>query len=205
MVFLYILLGLTALLCLLLFSDIRIRVIYGETPSFRVEYLFFHYPFKEPRQPQKPKKAKRTQKPQPEKPAQKEAPVNLEVVLQLIKETVHLLGKLLAQTRIRPCKVRILVAEEDAAETAIAYGRYCALLGLLEALLKARFKKVSTDFAVGWNFEPEQAGTTVDFRLVLRLRLIRVVLARFWKPLMLLADLRTDPAPVGAVKNPPTR
>ena len=190
MTFLYILLGLIALLCLLLFSDIRIRVIYGDNPSFRVGYLFFHYPLQHTKQPKPPKKPG---KPQPEKPAQKEPPIRLEFVLRLLKEAVDLLGRLVAQTRIRPCKVRILVAEEDAAETAISYGRYCALLGLLEALLKASFKKVSTDFAVGWNFEPEQTGTKVDFRLVLRLRLIWVVLARFWKPLMLLAELKTEP------------
>lgn len=205
MIFLYILLGLIALLCLLLFSDIRIRVIYGDNPSFRVGYLFFHYPLKEPKQPKKPRLPKKSKKPQPEKPVRKEAPINLVVALRLLKDSVGLLGKLVAQTRIRPCKVRILVAEEDAAETAISYGRYCALLGLLEALLKASFKKVSTDFAVGWNFEPEQTGTKVDFRLVLRLRLIWVVLARFWKPLMLLAELRTNPEPNIASKRPPKR
>ena len=85
-----------------------------------------------------------------------------------------------------------MVAEEDAAETALAYGRYCAMLGALESLLRANFSKVKTDFGVKWDFEPQSTGTQFDLKLVLKIRLFRIVASQFWKPLMLLAELEEN-------------
>jgi len=136
----------------------------------------------------------KAEKSKPESPREKkkEPKLKIEYILRVFKEFIALLGRLSEHTRIKPCRLKIVVAEEDAAETALAYGRYCAMLGTLDSLLKANFSKVQTDFDVKWDFEPQSAGTQFDLKLVLKIRLFRIVASQFWKPLMLLAEMQGE-------------
>lgn len=157
-----------ALLAALLCCRVRILAEYaGEEFHFAVRYLFFTYRMKQ-RGKGKPKVQA------PEAPKRKPAKATLAQVRQFIDlferfrgEISRVAAKLRKRARIDRLELAVVIAEEDPAETAVAFGGACALLypavAALGALLPIRRREVE--------ITPRYGGEcSIRFRCTLSIR-----------------------------------
>ena len=176
MIVLYILGGLLALILLLLLCDIVIRIDYRDGFKLSVHYAFLRFRLVPSKQPAaKKQKKKAAQKPQQIAQPKKKTKLDVSIgeIVDIVARIFKTLGEIAGKTRVRPCKVAISVASPDAATTALNYGKICAALGGLQALMKENLGYVAPDFRVGWDYTTEK--TTVRCKIAVRIRMIRVV------------------------------
>lgn len=176
MIALWIILGLLALLLVLLLIPAGLSLSY-HSGEFTAEgkWLFLRFtlwPLPEKEEAEKTEDAKKKkgtgQKPQKEKPSEKRPFMDW---LQLINDLLPVLHKALQKSlgaiTLKKCRIAMTVAAEDAAQTAIRYGRAHALLYTVYAFLcrhihVREFKaEVSQDYLSG----PE--GETADADLLI--------------------------------------
>ena len=163
----------TAVLALILFSPVKIRVFTQNGVNATARYLIFKrelYPA--PSKKEKKKKPAKEQK-KKEKP-KKEQPSDFSNILSQLKDLTEILKKLLVKLkkrlRITLRKLNITVGSDEAAKTAMIYGAVCVacdeLLETMKRFLKFRIKG---DNAVGVNadFTSEKisADTDVEFSM----------------------------------------
>lgn len=176
MIALYILGGLAVLTALLLFCDVTVRVDYRETFRLAVGYLFLRFQLvpEAPKKPRKKKKAaEKTAGAAPEKKSGKKMNISLGDIVKILREVLAALGRLTGKARVRPCRLWILVASGDAAQTALNYGRYCAGVAALNAVLREAVGDVRPDFRVGWDYTHEK--TQIQAQITVRIRLFWIV------------------------------
>lgn len=175
MIVLYILGGLLALVLILLLCDIVIRIDYRDGFRLSVRYAFLRFQLVPSKQPAAKKRKKTSETPpQPKQPKKKsKLDVSVGEIVDIVGRIFQTLGEIVGKTRVRPCKVDISVASPDAATTALNYGRICAALGGLQALMKEKLGYCAPDFRVGWDYTTEK--TTVRCKIAVRIRMIRVV------------------------------
>lgn len=137
-----------AALFLLLLCPVRLQLHWKEELSATARWLFLRFPLL-PRSKPKKEQSEKTSAPQKQaQPAEKAAqPGPVDTLTQYADLLPEVLGRLkgfvvfiLRHTRVKKLRLDMLVAKEDAAETAIAFGRanqavYTAL-GLLQNLLR---------------------------------------------------------------------
>ncbi|MEA5010807.1 MAG: DUF2953 domain-containing protein [Angelakisella sp.] len=175
-----ILLGLLILLVAAFWVPVNIRTVCcnGEVTTV-VQWLFFKIQVFPPgeEKPKKKKKIKAEAKPG-EEPAKKPKGKNqLEFVfdvLQLINDIVPHAGKavryILKRVVLKRCRVTIVVAQEDAADTAIRYGQANAVFyncyALLCSILKVRefYMTITPDYTSGPHAEKADADVTFSIR-----------------------------------------
>ena len=142
-----------SILLLLLLSPIRFCFAYGENTSLCLRYLFFKMTFL-PSKPQKekpPKKKKSAKKAAKQKEAKK-SKFSFADILGLLKVGIKGSSKLLRAVTISKIVLVVSVGGEDAADTAIAYGRmscyiHTALASMRNVLrLKLRSVRILPDF-----------------------------------------------------------
>ncbi len=96
---------------------------------------------------------------------------SIDLILDLLKKIVELLKKCTAKT----FKLKIVCAEGDAAETAISYGKSCALvyplLGFVDSFLNIR--KRGADISIDCDYEKKQGS--IELEIVLSIPLYRVL------------------------------
>ena len=161
-----------AILALILFSPVKIRVFTLNGVNVTVRYLIFKRELY-PAPPKKEKKKKPKEQKKKEKP-KKEQTADFSNVLSQLKELTEILKKLLVKLkkrlRITLRKLYITVGSDEAAKTAMIYGAVCVacdeLLETMKRFLKFRIKG---DDAVGVNadFTSEKisAETDVEFSM----------------------------------------
>ena len=170
-----------ALLLLLLLCPMSIRISYRERLEARLSYLFFSIPLAPP----KPKKEKQKQplpkeekKPEPEKKksviqdiiAQRGLGGFLGLMRLLSSIAAGALRKIFWHLSIRRVSLELVVAAEDAAQTAIRYGQASALVYPALGFLCANGSCKKREIAIHPGFNEEESR--VDFYLYARIKLL---------------------------------
>lgn len=169
-----------ALLCILLFTPIRVRASYDQgEASVRVRFGPVALPLY-PREASEPK----ARKPKKEKPPEETAAegaknqkkgmkVNREQLLYTLEKLPPVLGRALRRTgrriRIRPLKLHVLVAGSDPADTAALYGRLEAALAAALPILHRKIHIKDQDVRLFLDFQAERMDCIADVGIAVRL------------------------------------
>lgn len=205
MLWLYILLGIALFVALVMFIPITLRASYKEKFWCAV-YIGFVKLQLVPAKPKKEKKKKvKKQTPKTEqskKPTEKKPSLikkyGIEWLLNLIKRVAELavsaLQDFFSHILIKKFSLSISVAGDDAADTAIKYGKYCAVVypavGTIVRVVKCKGYGVD----INPNFS-EKAETEINFDFVARVfvfRLIALAVKHGIKGLKLLAEVKNE-------------
>lgn len=205
MLWLYILLGIALFVALVMFIPITLRASYKEDFWCAV-YIGFVKLQLVPAKPKKEKKKKvKKQTPkteQPKKATEKKLSLikkyGIEWLLNLIKKVAELavsaLQDFFSHILIKKFSLSISVAGDDAADTAIKYGKYCAVVypavGTIVRVVKCKGYGVD----INPNFS-EKAETEINFDFVARVfvfRLVALVVKHGIKGLKLLAEVKNE-------------
>ncbi|QAT49409.1 DUF2953 domain-containing protein [Caproiciproducens sp. NJN-50] len=168
---------LVLLLALLLFCSVSIEAAFAEEFSARAGFLFFHYRIW-PRPEKKQAPARK------EEPAAKKKPSKIKELLRKrgVSGFLELLRafsraaygsakKLLSHTVIRLLHLNLTVGGEDAAQTAVDYGKACGLVSTaLTALLSAaKYRERHVNVRVTPDFQ--NGSGSVQFHVLLKIKL----------------------------------
>lgn len=205
MLWLYILLGIALFVALVMFIPITLRASYKEEFWCAV-YIGFVKLQLVPAKPKKEKKKKvKKQTPKTEqskKPTEKKPSLikkyGIEWLLNLIKKVAELavsaLQDFFSHILIKKFSLSISVAGDDAADTAIKYGKYCAVVypavGTIVRVVKCKGYGVD----INPNFS-EKAETEINFDFVARVfvfRLVALAVKHGIKGLKLLAEVKNE-------------
>lgn len=205
MLWLYILLGIALFVALVMFIPITLRASYKEKFWCAV-YIGFVKLQLVPAKPKKEKKKKvKKQTPKTEqskKPTEKKPSLikkyGIEWLLNLIKRVAELavsaLQDFFSHILVKKFSLSISVAGDDAADTAIKYGKYCAVVypavGTIVRVVKCKGYGVD----INPNFS-EKAETEINFDFVARVfvfRLVALAVKHGIKGLKLLAEVKNE-------------
>lgn len=205
MLWLYILLGIALFVALVMFIPITLRASYKEKFWCAV-YIGFVKLQLVPAKPKKEKKKKvKKQTPKTEqskKPTEKKPSLikkyGIEWLLNLIKRVAELavsaLQDFFSHILIKKFSLSISVAGDDAADTAIKYGKYCAVVypavGTIVRVVKCKGYGVD----INPNFS-EKAETEINFDFAARIfafRLVALAVKHGIKGLKLLAEVKNE-------------
>lgn len=205
MLWLYILLGIALFVALVMFIPITLRASYKEDFWCAV-YIGFVKLQLVPAKPKKEKKKKvkkQTHKTEQPKKATEKKPslikkYGIEWLLNLIKKVAELavsaLQDFFSHILIKKFSLSISVAGDDAADTAIKYGKYCAVVypavGTIVRVVKCKDYGVD----INPNFS-EKAETEINFDFVARVfvfRLVALAVKHGIKGLKLLAEVKNE-------------
>lgn len=204
MLWLYILLGIALFVALVMFIPITLRASYKEKFWCAV-YIGFVKLQLVPAKPKKEKKKVKKQTPkteQPKKATEKKPSLikkyGIEWLLNLIKRVAELavsaLQDFFSHILVKKFSLSISVAGDDAADTAIKYGKYCAVVypavGTIVRVVKCKGYGVD----INPNFS-EKAETEINFDFVARVfvfRLVALVVKHGIKGLKLLAEVKNE-------------
>ena len=172
-----------ALFALLLLSSLKITLLVGDKAVFEVSFLCFKFvSYDSDRKASKRKKAKNNPKNKDKKSmvdslkeyasSKHKTELFLEII-DYLKIVLTKFKKLLSHTRFKKAVLDLTVATEDAADTALLYGKVCSavypIISLLDTAMKFDPKHISvkTDFA----------STKMKFYLsgVIKVRLIHIL------------------------------
>lgn len=181
----WILLGILAFLVFLLLLPVHTRVCFdgmlqvwcGLGP---VSLRIFPLKKKAEQQKKKPKatKVKEAKKKKNEKVKPKKK-LTLEVLCDFLRLGVQALGKLRRRIVIRNLTCHLVIADEDAAATALLYGRIAAAVSALYPVLDRNLRIHHTDISVDADFEKQKSSVLLDVKLAvcpLRLLICAVIL-----------------------------
>lgn len=204
MLWLYILLGIALFVALVMFIPITLRASYKEEFWCAV-YIGFVKLQLVPAKPKKEKKKVKKQTPkteQPKKATEKKPSLikkyGIEWLLNLIKRVAELavsaLQDFFSHILIKKFSLSISAAGDDAADTAIKYGKYCAVVypavGTIVRVVKCKGYGVD----INPNFS-EKAETEINFDFVARVfvfRLVALAVKHGIKGLKLLAEVKNE-------------
>ena len=180
----------TAVLALILFSPVKIRVFTQNGVNATARYLIFKRELY-PAPPKKEKNKKPKEQKKKEKP-KKEQTNDFSNILSQMKELTDILKKLLVKLKkrlhITLKKLKITVGSDEAAKTAMIYGAVCVACDeLLETMKRFLKFKIQGDNAVGVNAdftsEKTSADTDVEFSMsvISALSIVLPALAEYTK------------------------
>ena len=135
---------------------------------------------KKPKKPQKQKKSKKSKKkPKPEKPKEKKKPQPLSGgisgVMELLQFACDTLGDLRRKLRMERLELHVRFgAGDDAAKTAISYGRAWALIGTMLPMLERIFVIKERDIGAELDYNKEEK-MTLDARLCITITIGRTL------------------------------
>lgn len=205
MLWLYILLGIALFVALVMFIPITLRASYKEEFWCAV-YIGFVKLQLVPAKPKKEKKKKvKKQTPKTEQPkkATEKKPsfikkYGIEWLLNLIKKVAELavsaLQDFFSHIMIKKFSLSISVAGDDAADTAIKYGKYCAVVYPAVGTIVRVVKSKGYGVDINPNFS-EKAETEINFDFVARVfvfRLVALAVKHGIKGLKLLAEVKNE-------------
>lgn len=205
MLWLYILLGIALFVALVMFIPITLRASYKEDFWCAV-YIGFVKLQLVPAKPKKEKKKKvKKQTPkteQPKKATEKKPSLikkyGIEWLLNLIKKVSELavsaLQDFFSHILIKKFSLSISVAGDDAADTAIKYGKYCAVVYPAVGTIVRVVKSKDYGVDINPNFS-EKAETEINFDFAARIftfRLIGLAVKHGIKGLKLLAEVKNE-------------
>lgn len=205
MLWLYILLGIALFVALVMFIPITLRASYKEKFWCAV-YIGFVKLQLVPAKPQKGKKKKvkkQTHKTEQPKKATEKKPslikkYGIEWLLNLIKRVAELavsaLQDFFSHILVKKLSLSISVAGDDAADTAIKYGKYCAVVYPAVGTIVRAVKCKGYGVDINPNFS-EKAETEINFDFVARVfvfRLVAFAVKHGIKGLKLLAEVKNE-------------
>jgi len=205
LLWLYILLGIALFVALVMFIPITLRASYKEKFWCAV-YIGFVKLQLVPAKPKKEKKKKvKKQTPkteQPKKATEKKPSLikkyGIEWLLNLIKRVAELavsaLQDFFSHIMIKKFSLSISVAGDDAADTAIKYGKYCAVVYPAVGTIVRVVKCKGYGIDINPNFS-EKAETEINFDFVARVfvfRLVALAVKHGIKGLKLLAEVKNE-------------
>lgn len=175
MIALYIVLGIAACVLLVVLVPISLCLAYDGELLVRLRVAGIPFTLYPRRKPKKTKKAKRkSQQGDGEKDklsvlSEKLHEGGIPAVIAYIQETLslvrHTISELLDAVIVDRLEVEVTVASGDAAETAMDYGKACAVLYPAVAALSARTRVQHRHIAVTPDFLAEQGGISADVHL----------------------------------------
>lgn len=151
-----------AIFTMLLLSSLKITLEIGENAVFKVRFLFLkivNYDSENKASKSKKAKKKRSKKEKTLVDSLKEYASSKNKrelffeIIEYLKIVLSKFKKLLSKTRFRKAVLDLTVATEDAADTAILYGKVCSavypIISILDTAMKFDLKRISvkTDFA----------------------------------------------------------
>ena len=151
-----------AIFAMLLLSSLKITLEIGENAVFKVRFLFFkivnydseNKSSKSKKEKKKPNKKKKTLVDSLKEYASSKNKRELFFeIIEYLKIVLSKFKKLLSKTRFKKAVLDLTVATEDAADTAILYGKVCSavypIISILDTAMKFDPKRISvkTDFA----------------------------------------------------------
>ena len=194
MLWLYILLGIVLFIALVMFIPITLRASYKEEFWCAVYIGFVKLqlvPAKPKKEKKKKKAKKQTQKTEQPKKATEKKPSLIKKVAEL---AVSALQDFFSHILVKKLSLSISVAGDDAADTAIKYGKYCAVVypavGTIVRVVKCKGYGVD----INPNFS-EKAETEINFDFAARIfafRLIGLAVKHGIKGIKLLAEVKND-------------
>lgn len=205
MLWLYILLGIALFVALVMFIPITLRASYKEKFWCAV-YIGFVKLQLVPAKPKKEKKKKvKKQTPkteQPKKATEKKPSLikkyGIEWLLNLMKKVAELavsaLQDFFSHILVKKLSLSISVAGDDAADTAIKYGKYCAVVYPAVGTIVRAVKCKGYGVDINPNFS-EKAETEINFDFVARVfvfRLVALAVKHGIKGLKLLAEVKNE-------------
>ena len=124
---------------------------------------------KKPQKQKKPKKSKEKPMPKPEKPKEKKKPQllsgGISGVMELLQFACDTLGDLRRKLRMERLELHVYFgAGDDAAKTAVSYGRAWALIGAMLPMLERIFVIKERDIGAELDYNKEEK-MTLDARL----------------------------------------
>lgn len=178
MIALYILLGFLAVCVLLLLLPITIRLEFETEQGFsgEVRYLFLRFPYPPKEEPTPAKQNKKEKAPEKEKnnPFQdiiKEK--GFSAFLDFIRELGEIASgaakKIFAHLTFQKLKLSVVVALEDAAETAIVYGAVCGIVYPAVSALLSVVRYKDYDATVTADFDKEEPVAILSCRATILL------------------------------------
>ncbi|WP_302516340.1 DUF2953 domain-containing protein [Ruminococcus bromii] len=205
MLWLYILLGIALFVALVMFIPITLRASYKEEfwCAVYIGFVKLQLVPAKPKNEKKKKVKKQTPKTEQPKKATEKKPslikkYGIEWLLNLIKRVAELavsaLQDFFSHILIKKFSLSISVAGDDAADTAIKYGKYCAVVypavGTIVRVVKCKGYGVD----INPNFS-EKAETEINFDFVARVfvfRLVALAVKHGIKGLKLLAEVKNE-------------
>ena len=185
MLWLYILSGLASVIAIILLTPVKLRVRYED--SFVCDFYIGFVKFRIfPPKPEKKKKAKNKksdEKKKPEKKKEEKKPGLLEgkglpAIISLLKQVAELakgvLKDLFRHIIIKDLSLSIKIAGDDAADTAIKYGKYCSVIYPLVSSIvyAAKCRRYGVDLAPDFD---EKAETKIEFHLFVKIRIVWLI------------------------------
>ena len=205
MLWLYILLGIALFVALVMFIPITLRASYKEKfwCAVYIDFVKLQLVPAKPKKEKKKKVKKQTPKTEQPKKATEKKPslikkYGIEWLLNLIKRVAELavsaLQDFFSHILIKKFSLSISVAGDDAADTAIKYGKYCAVVYPAVGTIVRVVKCKGYGIDINPNFS-EKAETEINFDFAARIfafRLIGLVVKHGIKGLKLLAEVRNE-------------
>ncbi len=189
MIFLYILLGLLALVTLILITQVRIKLEFSGNLNLKIYFGFFRIPEKLFRKKDKKNRKKKTESKSEtqKKTANKEKKTSklmqnikkkgyynsLVEVLEFLKPVLSAIESFAAKIKVNPLIVKIKMTGSDAAELAIDYGRFCAVYYPLIKLVESKTNCKNIDSNVFVDYV--SSNNEIYVKTELKIRLIYAV------------------------------
>ena len=143
--------GILAFLAILLACPVTVSASFEEELSLRIRYLFFRFTVLPAKEKPEPERKKKAEKKKPAETSGEEKKPDLREILKkkgvdglltILREAaalaVSVLKKFLSHVKVLQFDLDVAVATEDAAETALWYGRVCAVVyPAVSALMQA--------------------------------------------------------------------
>lgn len=180
--------GVFALLLLILILPLHLHASFDGQLSLRLRYLFFTYPlYPRPEKKKKKLKQKKVKKKKEIELSRTEEMLRSEGVAAVISYYIKL-GQLiktaaiglLGTITVDKLKLNISVASDDAAQTAINYGRICAAIYPMHALIESSVNVRSRSINITPDFLNSEDQVSGEIRLhVLPLRVLWILLLFF--------------------------
>lgn len=203
MLWLYILLGIVLLFAIILAIPVKVCVRYKNSFFCRLHIGFVRiilYPPQPKKKKAKKKKTEQQQKPAPKKEEKKEndflKELGLSGVVNLFTKLVELasgvLKDLFVHIIIKSFALSIKVAGNDAADTAVKYGKVCSVVyPLTSALIRSmKYSDYGVDILPDFT---EGAESKVEFFAIFKTRvihLVKIAIKHGFKALKMLLELR---------------
>jgi hypothetical protein len=167
-------LAVVAVLTVLLLCRIKIVAGYDGDFEFKIKYLFLTFDISPGTGKKEQKPGKKAKKASKQPPKQKPKP-DIKRILSLLDEYSELLKKLISDARrhlrIDRLMIRLVINEDDAAQTAILYGKACAVIWPGVAAIGSLVRIKRSEITIAPDFSGENAsefnfGCTISMRVV---------------------------------------
>lgn len=166
MIFFYVFLAIIVILVILLFWPVFVHISFEETLNLNIQFLFFSFDLQQKKKLKKiEKKVKILKKDNKINKFAKKLGIikgkDLPGLLSLLNQLVKIVKDFACKIHIRSFYLHLLVAEDDAAQTAISYGKISTFVNYAKSILLRNVDEHKCHILIVPGFR--EAKSTVDF------------------------------------------